>query len=420
MNRTSTDSAELPALLHPFARPAARRDVFTEIVSASGAEVVDADGRRYIDALASLWYCNVGHGRVEIAEAVAAQMRRLDVFHTFDRFTNPAADALADRLATLAPMPDSRVFLTSGGSEAVETAVKLARLAQARRGNPERTVIVSRQRSYHGVTYAAMSATGLPANQEGFGPLVPDVVQVPYDDLSALDGLVEAAEGRVAAVLAEPVVGAGGVYPPPPGYFAGLRQRCDAWGAFLIVDEIICGFGRLGQYWGATHLGVRPDLVTFAKGVTSGYLPLGGVLVGEAVRAPLEADAGFVLRHGYTFSGHPAAAAAALANLDIYEREGLAAQAQVIADHLGKGLQAMVDGDAVVEARGTAGIWALGFGDGIDATDVRNGLMDLGVIARPLGTSALAFCPPLVITGEQMDRCLDGARQAIAGVAGHR
>jgi putrescine---pyruvate transaminase len=264
----SAESARVPAFLHPFARPAAGRDQFTEIVSASGAEVVGADGRRYVDALASLWYCNAGHGRVEIAEAVAAQMRRLDVFHTFDRFTNPTADALAERLAAMAPMPDARVFLTSGGSEAVETAVKLARLAQTRRGNPERTVIVSRQRSYHGVTYAAMSATGLPANQEGFGPLVPDVVQVPYDDLSALDGLVEAAEGRVAAVLAEPVVGAGGVYPPSAGYFAGLRERCDDWGAFLIVDEIICGFGRLGECWGATRFGVRPDLVTFAKGVT--------------------------------------------------------------------------------------------------------------------------------------------------------
>ncbi len=409
-----------PAFLHPFARPAAERQQFTDIVSASGAEVVGADGRRYIDALASLWYCNVGHGRAEIADAVAAQMRRLDTFHTFDRFTNPTADALAERLAGLAPMPDARVFLTSGGSEAVETAVKLARLAHARSGHPERTVVVSRRPSYHGVTYAAMTATGLPANQEGFAPLLPGVVQVPYDDLAALDALPEVADGRIAAVLAEPVIAAGGVHPPPPGYLAGLRARCDSWGAYLVLDEVVCGFGRLGQWWGATHFGVRPDLVTFAKGVTSGYLPLGGVLVGPAVRAPLEADAGFVLRTGYTFSGHPVTAAAALANLDVLERECLAPRAEVMARHLGGGLQGLVDGDAVIEARGTMGIWALGLGRGVDATAVRDALMDKGVIARPLGPSTLAFCPPLVITDEQMHTCVEAAGEAVAQVAAQR
>lgn len=411
------DRPGLPAFLHPFARPAAGREAFLEIVSASGAEVVDRGGRRYIDALASLWYCNVGHGRGEIAEAVAAQMRKLDTFHTFDRFTNPVADALAERLAALAPMPDARVFLTSGGSEAVETAVKLARLAQFRAGHPGRTVIVSRRPSYHGVTYAAMTATGLPANREGFGPLLPEVVQVPFDDLSALDALPEASEGRIAAVIAEPVIAAGGVYPAPAGYLAGLRERCDSWGAFLILDEVVCGFGRLGEWWGATHYGVRPDLVTFAKGVTSGYLPLGGVLVGPAVRAPLEADEAFVLRHGYTFSGHPATAAAALANIEVLENEALAVRALAIGQHLGEGLKGLVDGDTVLEARGTMGIWALGLGADIDAVAVRDALLDRGVIARPLGPTSLAFCPPLVITDEQMRTCVSGAGEAIAEVA---
>ncbi|MDQ1394124.1 MAG: hypothetical protein QOF30_3101 [Acidimicrobiaceae bacterium] len=415
-----SDRPELPAFLHPFARPAARREAFLEIVSASGAEVVGADGRRYIDALASLWYCNVGHGRVEIADAVAAQMRRLDTFHTFDRFTNPVADALAERLTALAPMPDARVFLTSGGSEAVETAVKLARLAQFRAGHPERAVIVSRRPSYHGVTYAAMTATGLPANREGFGPLVPDVVQVPFDDLAALDALPEAAEGRIAAVIAEPVIAAGGVHPVPPAYLAGLRERCDSWGAYLILDEVVCAFGRLGEWWGATHFGVRPDLVTFAKGVTSGYLPLGGVLVGPAVRAPLEVDDAFVLRHGYTFSGHPVTAAAALANIDVLEREGLALRAAVIAEHLGEGLKGLVDGDAVLDARGTMGIWALGLGADVDAVAVRDALVERGVIARPLGPSSLAFCPPLVITEEQMQTCVTSAGAAVNEVAGRR
>jgi adenosylmethionine-8-amino-7-oxononanoate aminotransferase len=308
------------------------------------------------------------------------------------------------------------VFLTSGGSEAVETAIKLARVAQANAGHPERTVVVSRHPSYHGVTYAAMSATGLPGNQEGFGPLVPDVVQVPYDDIDALDGLPEAAEGRVAAVIAEPVVGAGGVYPPSPGYLAALRDRCDRWGAYLVLDEVICGFGRLGAWWGADHFGVQPDMVTFAKAVTSGYLPLGGVLVGTAVRGPLESDPEFVLKHGYTYSGHPTSAAAALANLDILEQEGLLDRAGGIGEKLGNGLAGVVDGEQVVEARGTMGIWALGLGPHLHAPTLRDALLDFGVIARPVGNSTLAYCPPLVITDDQLERTVEGTRQAIAAV----
>jgi len=412
----SPPAADLPSFLHPFARPAAARDTFVNIVSAAGCEVVDAEGNRYIDALASLWYCNVGHGRPEIAEAVAAQMRTLDVFHTFEKFTNPTIDSLADRMAVLAPMPDARVFFTSGGSESVDTALKLARVAQSLAGHPERTVIVARRPSYHGVTYGAMSATGLPANQAGFGPLLPDVIQVPYDDVEALDTLGDGVGDRVAAVIAEPVVGAGGVYPPPPDYFAGLRRRCDDWGAFLIVDEIICGFGRLGDWWGSNHFDVRPDLVTFAKGVTSGYLPLGGVLVGPRIRQMIEADETFVLRHGYTYSGHPVPAAAAHANLDIIEKEGLLERAGPIGRRLGQGLQELVDGDHVAEARGEEGIWALGLVPGISAVTLRDALLAEGVIARPIGDSALAFCPPLVITDAQIDRCIEATAAALKGI----
>ena len=245
---------------------------------------------------------------------------------------------------------------------------------------------------------------------------MPDVVQVPYDDVDALDRLAEAAEGRVAAVIAEPVVGAGGVYPPPEGYLDALRDRCDRWGAYLILDEVICGFGRLGEWWGGSHFGVRPDLVTFAKGVTSGYLPLGGVLVGPAVRAPLEADPSFIFRHGYTYSGHPLPAAAGLANIDIIEREGLMARAAGIGTQLGKGLATLVDGEHVVEVRGAMGIWALALGQAMPAPVLRDALLDFGVIARPIGNAALAFCPPLVVTDEQLDRCVDGTRAALAAV----
>jgi adenosylmethionine-8-amino-7-oxononanoate aminotransferase len=411
---------ELPALLHPVARPAAGRHVFVDIVAGAGAEVTDAGGTTYVDALGSLWYCNVGHGRAQIADAVADQLRTLDAFHLFDRFTNPKADELAERLAGLAPMPDARVFLTSGGSESVETAVKLARLAHALEGRADRTVVVSRKLSYHGVTYAAMTASGLPANQERFGPLVPDMVQVPHDDLDALDELPAVQAGRVAAVIAEPVIGAGGVHPPPPGYLEGLRARCDRWGAYLIADEVICGFGRLGAWWGSEHFGVQPDLVTFAKGVTSGYLPLGGVLVGPAVRARLEADPGFVLRHGYTYSGHPAPAAAALANLDIIESEGLLKEAGRIARVLGQGLTGLVDGEHVVEARGIQGIWALGLAPHLPAPVVRDALLDFGVIARPVGDATLAYCPPLVITDDQIARVLEGTQKAVDAVVARR
>ncbi len=404
---------DLPGLLHPFARPGASRSAFLDIVAGSGAEVTDAQGNVYVDALGSLWYCNIGHGRAEIAEAVAAQMGRLEVFHTFDRFTNPPADALAERLVERAPMPDVRVFLTSGGSESVETAMKLARLAQGRAGHPERTVVVSRRPSYHGVTYGAMSATGLPGNQEGFGPLLPDVVQVPYDDLDALDRLADASSGRIAAVIAEPVIGAGGVYPPPAGYLVGLRERCDRWGAYLIFDEVISGFGRLGAWWAAEHFGVRPDMITFAKGVTSGYLPLGGVLVGPAVRAPLESDPDYVLKHGYTYSGHPLPAVAAMANLDIIEKEGLLERAKGIGESLGRGLADLVDREHVVEVRGTMGIWAIGLAPHLKAPMIRDTLLDYGVIARPIGNELLAFCPPLVISEAQMERCVDGTRRAI-------
>lgn len=406
-------NSRVPALLHPFARPAAERHDFVNIVSGSGAEVVDDEGRSYVDALGSLWYSTVGHGRAEIADAITAQLAKLDAFHTFDRFTNPVADALAERLASLAPMPEARVFLTSGGSESVETAVKLARIAQSQAGHPERTVVISREPSYHGVTFAAMTLTGLAGNREGFGPLVPDVARVPYDSIDALDELEAVAEGRVAAVIAEPVVGAGGVYPPPEGYFAALRERCDRWGAYLISDEVICGFGRLGEWWGAVHYGVQPDLVTFAKGVTSGYQPLGGVLVGGAVRGPLEDDPTFVLRHGYTYSGHPVPAAAAMANLDILEKEHLAERAAGIGEVLGKGLGELVDGRRVREARGDMGIWALGLGEEMPAPVLRDTMLDFGVIARPIGTTAIAYCPPLVATDEQLQRCVEGTRQAL-------
>jgi adenosylmethionine-8-amino-7-oxononanoate aminotransferase len=401
-------------LLYPFARPAAPATSQIRIVSGQGAHVVDDTGRRYVDALASLWYCAAGHGRIEIIDAVGAQLRRLDAFHLFERFTNPPAEALAARLAALAPMADARVFLTSGGSESVDAAVKLARIAHAQAGAPERTIVISRAPSYHGVTYGATSLTGLPANQAGFGPLVGDVHQVDKDDLAAVEAVMVANPGRVAAVIAEPVVGAGGVYPPVEGYLAGLRALCDAHGAYLILDEVITGFGRLGTWFGATHFGVRPDLVTFAKAVTSGYQPLGGVLLGPAVHGPLAADDEFVLRTGHTYAGHPVACAAALANLDLLAGEGLLERAPAVGGRLSAGLREVAARHGLAEVRGRGAVWAVELPADRSATAVRDAMLALGVICRPIGSSVLAFCPPLMIAEADVDRCVEALDEALA------
>ena len=273
-----------PAFLHPFARPARPADQYVTMVGGAGAEVWDRDGRRYVDGMASLWYCNAGYGRVEIADAARAQMVALAAFSCFEPFTNEPADELAELIATIAPVPDSRVFFTSSGSEAVDSAIKLARIAHVRAGHPERTVIISRDRAYHGVTYGGMSAQGLPLNKEGFGPHVEGVVNLPADDIEAVAAYLAEHGDGVAAILTEPVQGAGGVYPPPEGYLAGLRRLADQHGCYLIFDEVICGFGRLGRWFGGEHFGVRADLTTFAKAVTSGYVPLGGVVVAPSVR----------------------------------------------------------------------------------------------------------------------------------------
>ncbi len=384
------------------------------IVRGEGAAVYDADGRRYVDALSSLWYCNVGHGRREVIDAMIRQLGRLEAFHTFEPFTNEPAEQLAATLNELAPMDDARVFLVGSGSEAVDSAIKLARLAHGLGGEPDRTLIVSRRHAYHGVTLGGTSAQGLPANREGFGPLLPRV-EIEHDDLAHAEGVLAEHGDRVALVIAEPVIGAGGVHPPPPGYLPGLRRLCDEHGALLCLDEVICGFGRLGAWWGGDVYDVVPDLVTFAKGVTSGYAPLGGVLVGAAVRARLEADADFVLRHGHTYGGHPTVCAAALAALDVTRREALLERARLVGDRLTAGLLDVVDGEHVVGVRGEGALRAVALGPATNASTVRDGMLEQGVIARAIGDATIAFCPPLIIEDADLQRCIDALASAVAG-----
>jgi len=365
--------------------------------------------------MASLWYCAVGHGRREIADAVRDQIATLESYSTFDPFTSEPVERLAERLRGLTPMPDARAFFCGSGSEAVDTAMKLARLAHVQAGRPERTLIVSRMRGYHGTNYGGTSAQGLPLNKAGWGPLVPDVVQVDGDDLEALSVVMSRESGRIAAVLAEPVQGAGGVYPPAPGYLEGLRRLCDRHGAYLIFDEVITGFGRLGHWFASQRYGVVPDLTCFAKAVTSGYQPLGGVLVGRAVREPLEADPAFILRHGYTYSGHAAACVAALVNLDIIEREGLRGRALAIGARIDAALSALVADGVIASHRGDGAVWAAGLHQGQDNVRIRDRMLELGGITRAINADTNTFCPPLVITDAELDRLLDAFATAAAG-----
>ena len=397
----------LSPFIHPFARPAAVPGDFIEIVRGEGAGVFDKDGKRYVDGLASLWYCQVGHGRKQIADAVHKQMMSIAAYNVFDRFTSDIVEALCAELTDLAPMPNTRVFLTSGGSESVDTAFKLARNAHAQAGHPEKTVIISRQQSYHGVNYGGMSATGLPLNRAGFGELLPDIVHVPQHDLDAVGAACATHAGRIAAIISEPVQGAGGVHPSKEGYLDGLRALADQHGAFLILDEVICGFGRLGQWWGAQHYNVTPDLVTFAKGVSSGYQPLGGVLVGPAVRAPLEADPNYMLRHGYTYTGHNSACAAGLANIEIMKAEGLVDRAPLIGKRLGDGLHSLQRDGKVAEVRGVGAVWAVGLHEGVNPVAVREATLARGAIVRPIAPSTIAMCPPLMIPDNDIDHLLE-------------
>jgi putrescine---pyruvate transaminase len=410
---TRTTVSPMPGrFLHPFAKPT--RDAFITIARGEGALLWDSNGRELVDGMASLWYCAAGHGRKEIADAVASQMTRIEAYSAFDPFTTEPAEQLAEVVADLSPIRDSRIFFCGSGSEAIDTAMKMARLAHVQAGRPERTVIISRGRGYHGTNYGGTSAQGIAPNKVGYGPLVPEVLQVDPDDTEALSVLMAEHSSRLAAVIAEPVQGAGGVFPPHPGYLESLRRLCDQHGAFLIFDEVITGFGRLGSWFGASYFNVIPDMITFAKAVTSGYQPLGGVVMSRSVVDALESDPDFFLRHGYTYSGHASVCAAALANINILKRENLLERATHIGARLGAGLQALAADGVIDHARGEGAVWAAGLHSHQDAVHIRDRMLELGAITRAIN-DANTFCPPLVITDEQIDRLLDTFATAAAG-----
>ena len=401
----------MSAFLHPFSPP--RMTEYLTIVGGEGAEIWDTEGNRYIDGMASLWYMNVGHGHPRMVEAITAQAKALASYHTFAPFSNLPAETLSDRIVDLSPFDRGRVFLTSSGSEAVDSAMKIARIAQREAGRPHKTMIVSREHGYHGTNFGGTSAQGIPVNREGFGELVGNVVNVPGPDIEPMARLFAEHGDGIAAVLSEPLQGAGGVFPPPEGYLEGLRALCDEHDAFLILDEVITGFGRLGTWFGAQRYGVTPDLITFAKAVSSGYIPLGGVIVGPAVSDALTANEGFALKHGYTYSGHPIAAAAGVQALAIQEDEGLLDRVPSIERRLGEGLRALLGDGLVTEVRGEGAVWAVQLPEGRDVMKDRDGVLAEGVIVRPLG-NALVMCPPLVIADSQVDRIVDALATVLA------
>jgi adenosylmethionine-8-amino-7-oxononanoate aminotransferase len=396
------------AFWHPFADMSVVAGHDLVLASGSGAYVTDEAGLTYFDSTAALWYCNVGHGRQEIADAVAAQMSAIAGYSSFGDFATRPTLELADRLAALAPMTDAKVFFTSGGSDSVDTAVKLVRHYWNVVGSPERTVIITRDRSYHGMHLGGTSLGGIPANRLGYGPLQGDAVNITWDDPQALADAIDAlGTERVAAFFCEPIIGAGGVYAPPPGYLAAVRDICRERGVLFVADEVITGFGRTGR-WFASE-GLDPDLVLAAKGLTSGYLPMGAVLIGPTVSDPFWNQPGHLWRHGYTYSGHAGAAAAAAANLDILERENLVERVASLQLALTAALVDLRQHSWVREVRSGIGLLAaVAIEPDVVSADpsipprLIAGLRQRGVLSRMLADGGLQVSPPFVVTREEL------------------
>jgi adenosylmethionine-8-amino-7-oxononanoate aminotransferase len=324
-----------------FTRMSAYEEADVPIITrGEGAYIYDAKGKRYLDGLASLFVTQVGHGRQRLADVAAKQAAEL-AFHPLWSYAHPTAIDLAERVAGYAPGDLNRVFFTTGGGEAVESAWKLAKHYFKLTGQPQKHKVISRAIAYHGTPQGALSITGIPAMKAPFEPLVPSTFRVPNtnfyrapqhgDDLAAFgrwsaDRIAEAIEfegpDTVAAVFLEPVQNSGGCFPPPPGYFERVREICDEYDVLLVSDEVICAFGRLGHMFGADRYGYQPDIVTVAKGLTSGYSPLGAMIASDRLMEPFLKGSNSFL-HGYTFGGHPVSTAVAMENLDIFEEEGL-------------------------------------------------------------------------------------------------
>jgi putrescine---pyruvate transaminase len=430
-------------LVHPLHHPDDHRQPLV-VVEGKGAMLRDADGCEYIDGLSGLWNVNIGHGRAELADTASAQMRRIAFASAYIGATNEPAVRLAEKIVEHAYTSTAAAYFTTAGAESNESAFKFARYFWKIKDKPEKTKIISRLHAYHGVTLAAMSATGMAAYHKMFGPLVPGFIRVspPYayrwagneePGIGAADAveqaILAAGADTVAAVIAEPVMGAGGVIVPPASYFPRLRQICDRYDVLLIADEVITGFGRTGRWFALGHWGIEPDLVSFAKGVTSGYLPLGGVLASKRVHEAIEGapiDRRFM--HAATYSGHPVCCAVGLRNIEIIESEGLVERAAIMGRRLLAGVEGLRDLSVVGDVRGLgmmcgielvsdrdAKTPALGLGGRITREALARGLLPRirpGSADPPVGDT-ICLAPPLMTPAETLDRIPEILRAAI-------
>ncbi|MFC6602980.1 aspartate aminotransferase family protein [Ectobacillus funiculus] len=400
--------------------------IFTE---GKGVHLYDVMGKSVIDGMSSLWNVNVGHGREEIGKVAMEQMSKLAFTSCFATFSNEPAIRLASKLSQIAPGDLSATFFTSGGSESNDTAYKLARHYWILKGQAGRKKIISRTKSYHGVAMGATSATGLKPFRDFTNSLAPDFCYVENFSAQSLREVIEA-EGpeTVAAFIAEPVQGAGGVHVAPKDYFKKIRNICDEYGILFITDEVITGFGRTGKYFGIEHYGVAPDMMCFAKGVTSGYAQLGGVMLSERIHQELIEFSEGTLLHGYTYSGHPMACAVALKNLEIIERENLIENAEIMGQEMLKGFKWLQSNRKIVgEVRG------LGLMGGIEivkeqkfstpiAPLIVSEAAKRGLICRSVtfdGQDTLVFAPPLTISKTEIDQMIDILHDSILALSKH-
>jgi adenosylmethionine-8-amino-7-oxononanoate aminotransferase len=394
------------------------------ITRGEGVYVYDEHGKRYLDGLSALFCVNIGHGRADVAQAGADQAKELGFFTNWS-YAHPRAIELAAKVATLAPGDLNRVFFTSGGSEAVESAIKLARQYHKLTGKPNKTKIVAREIAYHGTSLGALAATGIPGLRQPFEPLTPGGVHVPNTN-SYRDRGVDPAEAihhkiefegpdTVAAVILEPVQNAGGCFTPPDGYFQRVREICDEFDVLLISDEVICSWGRLGEWFGAERYGYQPDIVTTAKGITSAYAPLGAMICSDAVAAPFfEGTNSFM--HGFTFGGHPVCCAVALANIEVFEREGVLDNVRAHEPALREMLESLRDIPIVGDVRGAGYFQAIELVADQDTKAsftheesewllrgfLSGELFRRGLICRAddRGDPVIQFSPPLIATPE--------------------
>ncbi|ERS89089.1 MULTISPECIES: aspartate aminotransferase family protein [unclassified Halomonas] len=434
--------------LHPFTDFKALGEEGSRIIErGEGVYIIDSEGNRILDGMAGLWCVNLGYGREELVEAAAAQMRQLPYYNNFFKTTHPPAVRLAETLCRLAPGHLNRVFFTGSGSEANDTVLRMVRRYWALKGQPEKQWVIGRENAYHGSTVAGLSLGGMaPMHAQG-GPLVPKIAHVrqPYwfgegrfgegrsegqdpeafgrDCAAALEAkILELGEENVAAFIAEPVQGAGGAIIPPASYWPAVKAVLAKYDILLVADEVICGFGRLGEWFGSVHYGLAPDLMPIAKGLSSGYLPIGGVLVGDRVADTLIEEGGEFF-HGFTYSGHPTCAAVALKNLELMEAEGVVERVRDdLGPHLAKRWQALAAHPLVGEARSLGLIGALELVDPAtgerfdEALAVGNLCRDLcfasGLVMRSVGDTMI-ISPPLVITHAEIDELVDKARAAL-------